>query len=383
MKRFSFTIFFLVCSLAIFAQKNLQSTLWYDSPAFHWVEALPLGNGRIGAMVYGGLQSDTIQLNEDTFWSGSPYNNTNPKALGVLEQIRTAIDNGDYEKAQRLSMHNITADKSITGHGMAYESLGNLVLTFPAKHGDATQYRRTLSLNDAMAKTTYSADGVGYEREVITSFADDVTLIRLKASKGGKLDFSLGFAAPLKKERIACDVKKSGYRNNELRVFHRHARPNMENVPNGLHAVSFINVVTDEGNCRTLNGKIDVNGATEALIIVASATNFVNYKNITADAEEKAQILMERFLAKGNALKEYPKALTKHKEIYQKFFNRVTLHLGNNHMQEQKPTDVRIREFKETTDPQLVSTYFQFGRYLLICSSQPGTQPANLQYMES
>ena len=96
MKRLSFAILFLVCSLVSSAQKNLQSTLWYDSPAFHWVEALPLGNGRIGAMVYGGLQSDTIQLNEDTFWSGSPYNNTNPKALGVLEQIRTAIDNGDY-----------------------------------------------------------------------------------------------------------------------------------------------------------------------------------------------------------------------------------------------------------------------------------------------
>lgn len=380
MKKLFITILSIACSLEISAQRDRQqSVLWYDSPAAHWVEALPLGNGRLGAMVYGGLQSDTIQLNEDTFWSGSPYNNTNPKALGVLEEIRTAIDNGDYEKAQRLSMHNITADKSVTGHGMAYESLGNLVLTFPAGHNDATQYRRTLSLDNAVAKTTYNADGVGYEREVITSFADDVTLIRLKASKSGKLDFSLGFVAPLKKNRIACDVKKSGYRNNELRVFHRPARPDMENVPNGLHAVSFINVVTDEGECLTTNGKIDVNGATEAVIIVSSATNFVNYKDITADAEEKARILMDRFLSKGNALKEYQKVLSRHKEKYQAMYGRVTLYLGNNHEQEQKPTDVRIREFKETSDPQLVATYFQFGRYLLICSSQPGTQPANLQ----
>ena len=126
--RMTMVVLMMVWALPFFAQNNM---LWYDRPASHWVEALPLGNGRLGAMVYGGVESDTIQLNEDTFWSGSPYNNVNPKALGVLPEIRKALDNGDYQRAQYLAMHNITADRSITGHGMMYESVGNLILTFP------------------------------------------------------------------------------------------------------------------------------------------------------------------------------------------------------------------------------------------------------------
>lgn len=141
------------------AQPLTAQTLWYDRPAQHWVEALPLGNGRLGAMVYGGLRSDTIQLNEDTFWSGSPYNNTNPKALHALPEIRAALDSGNYQRAQYLAMHNITADRSVTGHGMIYESVGNLILTFPEPHQQAMGYRRELSLSDAVARTTYQCEG--------------------------------------------------------------------------------------------------------------------------------------------------------------------------------------------------------------------------------
>ena len=368
-KRMTLMALIYVCVLSIYAHPHV---LWYDQPASHWVEALPLGNGRLGAMVYGGIESDTIQLNEDTFWSGSPYNNVNPKALGVLQDIRAALNRGDYQQAQYLSMHNITADRSITGHGMIYESVGNLVLTFPQQK--VSSYHRELSLNEAVATTTYQADGISYERQVITSLTDNVTLIRLKTTHAGKLQFSASFAGPLKKQRVLADVSQVG--NDMLRVFSHPTAPKEENVPNGLHCVSYIKVIPIGGKATGTNGTINVSGATEALVVVSSATNFVRYDNITADADAKAMTILNSYLDKHEP---FEKSLANHVARYQEQFNRVSLDLGHNPAQEKKPTDVRIREFSETNDPGLVATYFQFGRYLLIASSQRGSQPANLQ----
>lgn len=356
-------------ALPFFAQRNV---LWYDRPASHWVEALPLGNGRLGAMVYGGIQSDTIQLNEDTFWSGSPYNNVNPNALRALPGIRAALDSGNYQRAQYLSMHNITADRNITGHGMMYESVGSLILTFPQQK--IGNYRRELSLDDAVATTTYQAGDVKYERQVITSFTDDITIIRLKCSPSDKLTFNVSFIGPLKKQRVNADVTQAG--NDMLRVFSRPTAPNAENVPNGLHCVSYVKVIPVGGKTEGSRGTVRVSGATEALILVSSATNFVRYDNITGDAEAKALAILNRYLNKHETFEQ---SLTAHVKRYQEQFNRVMLDLGHNPEQEQNPTDVRIREFSEVSDPSLAATYFQFGRYLLICSSQSGSQPANLQ----
>ena len=367
--RMTMVVLMMVWALPFFAQNNM---LWYDRPASHWVEALPLGNGRLGAMVYGGVESDTIQLNEDTFWSGSPYNNVNPKTLGVLPEIRKALDNGDYQRAQYLAMHNITADRSITGHGMMYESVGNLILTFPKQKTE--KYRRQLSLDDAVATTVYQADGVMYERQVITSLTDDVTMIRLKASDSGKLTFDVSFIGPLKKQRVTADVSLVG--NDMLRVFSRPTAPNAENVPNGLHCVTYVKVIPVGGKMEGEGSAVRVSGATEALIQVSTATNFVRYDNITGDAEAKALAILHRYLNKHETFEQ---SLAAHVKRYQEQFNRVTLDLGHNPEQEQKPTDVRIREFSESNDPGLVATYFQFGRYLLIASSQRGSQPANLQ----
>ena len=367
--RMTMVVLMMVWALPFFAQNNM---LWYDRPASHWVEALPLGNGRLGAMVYGGVESDTIQLNEDTFWSGSPYNNVNPKALGVLPEIRKALDNGDYQRAQYLAMHNITADRSITGHGMMYESVGNLILTFPKQKTE--KYRRQLSLDDAVATTVYQADGVMYERQVITSLTDDVTMIRLKASDSGKLTFDVSFIGPLKKQRVTADVSLVG--NDMLRVFSRPTAPNAENVPNGLHCVTYVKVIPVGGKMEGEGSAVRVSGATEALIQVSTATNFVRYDNITGDADAKALAILHRYLNKHETFEQ---SLAAHVKRYQEQFNRVTLDLGHNPEQEQKPTDVRIREFSESNDPGLVATYFQFGRYLLIASSQRGSQPANLQ----
>ena len=367
--RLTWVMLITVWALPTLAQTN---DLWYDRPAQHWVEAFPLGNGRLGAMVYGGIESDTIQLNEDTFWSGSPYNNVNPKALAALPEIRAALDQGDYQKAQFLAMHHITADRSVTGHGMMYESVGNLILTFP--HQATTAYRRLLSLDDAVATTTYRVDDVDYERQVFTSLADQVTVIRLKATRPGALHFGVSFAGPLKKQRVTATVHQAT--QDMLRVYSHPTASNAENVPNGLHCVTYIKVIPVGGQLEGADGTIRVNGATETFVIVSSATNFLRYDNITGDAEAKALKLLHDYLAKGES---YELSLQHHKALYQQQFRRVTLDLGHNPQQEKKPTDVRIREFAQVSDPSLAATYFQFGRYLLISSSQPGSQPANLQ----
>ncbi len=366
----------LLCLLPCLAAASAVSahTLRYDRPADHWVEALPLGNGRLGAMVYGGVASDTIQLNEDTFWSGSPYNNTNPKALAALPEIRAAIDRGDYARAQFLAMHNITADKDITAHGMMYESVGHLVLTFPEY--SVAGYSRTLSLDDAVAEVSFSTvDGTDYTREYAASLADSLIMIRLKSSRKGGLDFGLSFASPEKRVAATPRLVAPG----ELMVTSRPVEATAENIPNLLRCATTIRVIPLGGKMTSQDTGISVAGADEALILVSSATNFNRYDDISGDAESKARGPVNRVLSAESPQGWYAGALKRHKEAYHSYFDRVTLDLGHNPAQEAKTTDRRIAEFADSRDPGLAADYFQFGRYLLICSSQPGTQPANLQ----
>lgn len=211
MKKLFMYMMMAVTAIPLMAQNYL--TLRYDRPADYWLEALPLGNGRLGAMVYGGVTSDTIQINEDTFWAGSPYNNINPNAKAHLQEIRDCINRGDYEQAQRLAMSNITADINVTAHGMAYESLGNIVLDFKTPKAAPTAYSRTLDLTDAVARVSYTADGVGYNREIFTSLADNVLVMRLTASKGGKISFTTSFKGPEKEKRVKA--RRSGQRQRQ------------------------------------------------------------------------------------------------------------------------------------------------------------------------
>lgn len=373
MKKLITLVLTLCLGFGAYAADDLK--LWYDRPADYWVEALPLGNGHLGAMVYGGVAQDTIQINEDTFWSGSPYNNYNPNAKKHLAEIREHINNGNYEAAQRLSMANITADRNITAHGMIYESIGNLILDFPTDGKQVSDYRRELDLSNAVAKVTYSVNGVEYTREIFTSLTDDLIIMKISASKPGMVTFKTSFTGPLKKTRTLAEttvVKGSG---NMLRVYCTHAKEAEENIPNKLHATTFIKVVADGGKEKAddATNSISVTDANSAIIYISAATNFKNYKDISDDSDAKAMAALDKFS------KEYAKAKADHSAKYAEQFNRVFLDLGSNKEQEKKPTDVRIKEFSTTFDPSLASMYFQFGRYLLISSSQPGTQPANLQ----
>lgn len=378
-----------------------KNRLWYYRPAAAWEEYLPLGNGRLGAMVSGSVAMDTIQLNEDTFWGQSPNSNHNPNARNVLDQVRSLIFNKDYADAQKLAIPNWMSTKS---HGAQYQAAGCVLIGFPGHRysdeeagatrdaKDVQAYIRDLDMSKAVATTTYVANGVTYTRTVFTSFSDNVTVIRLEASEPGKLDFNLCYAAPAKTnmEKLGVNTITS---DGMIKASLIPARAQSENVNNELKCFTFIKVIND-GGTQTNNEKtnviqhgivasdkaaptITVKEANSATIIISSATNFVNYKDISADAEAKALGYLTAFLDRN---KDYDTSLTDHIACYSEQFDRVDLNLGENSEKRNKDTEQRIKEFySDCNDPGLIANYFQFGRYLLISSSQPGSQPANLQ----
>ena len=378
-----------------------KNRLWYHRPAAYWEEALPLGNGRLGAMVSGSVAKDTLQLNEDTFWGQSPNRNYNANAKSVLAQVQQLIFNKDYVAAQKLAIPNWMSQAS---HGAQYQAAGCLLIGFPGIRFDDEEagqtdgardvqgYVRSLDLSNATAVTTYVIDSVTYTRTVFTSFEDNVTIVRLEASEKEKLNFNVCFAAPNKTNMAKLGINKITA-DGMIEASLIPAKTQSENVDNKLNCYTFIKVINEDGT-QTNSSKqnviqgglvagntsaptIEVSKATSATIVISSATNFVNYEDISADAEKKALAYITDYV---NKEKDYDSTLADHVEKYQEQFNRVSLDLGANAIQEVKDTETRIKEFRSVgNDPGLVSNYFQFGRYLLISSSQPGTQPANLQ----
>lgn len=372
-KKLSVVVGLCMATAPVCAADNL--TLWYDRPADHWVEAIPLGNGRLGAMLYGRTDCDTIQLNEDTFWSGSPYNNINESALANLAEIRRLIDAGEYAEAQKLSMKHITADITKTSHGQIYESLGNLLLKFDRRHSGAKDYRRELSLREAAARVGYTAGGVRYSREAFASLTDNLILVRLTADKPESISFDLGFCGPEKRQRTVAQATVPDGEKNLLLVRTTPGKPEEEHIPNLLNAATYVKVLNKGGKVKPSGERdgLEIRNADEVILLISAATNFENYRDISGDAEAKAMAYLSAFD------KDFDSALADHTAKYRTQFDRVTLDLGDNPAQSAKPTDVRIAGFAASDDPALAAMYFQFGRYLLISSSQPGTQPANLQ----
>lgn len=378
-----------------------KNRLWYHRPAKYWEEALPLGNGRLGAMVSGSVAVDTLQLNEDTFWGQSPNRNHNANAKSVLSQVQQYIFDRNYVEAQKLAIPNWM---STTSHGAQYQAAGCVLVSFPGQRYDdeeagqtdnaidAQAYVRSLDISNATATTSYIVNGVTYTRTVFTSLEDNVTIMRIEASEPGKLNFNVSYAAPVKTNMEKLDINKITT-DGMIEASLIPSKAQSENVDNKLNCYTFIKVINDGGtqtNSGTQNimqsglvagnpkaPAIEVKDATSATIVISSATNFVNYNDISADAEATALAYMNSYLEKD---KEYGTALNDHVTKYKEQFDRVSIDLGTNDEQEKKDTETRIKEFKTTAaDPGLVANYFQFGRYLLISSSQPGTQPANLQ----
>ncbi len=361
MKRSFLYCLILLLTTSASAQNEQYLKLWYTQPAKQWVEALPVGNGRLGAMVYGDPSKELIQLNENTVWAGSPYRNDNPDAREALPEVRRLIFEGKYKEA-----HDIVNEKFISkiSHGMPYQTMGNLRLTFPG-HENFQDYYRELDLTNAVVSSRYNLNGVKYETKIFSSFPDQILIIRISADKPGSLSFSASIDRPSK-----IDITTN--RKDELIMSGK--TNDFENVRGELLQFNTkVKILTSGGSVSASDTTLIVSKADIATIYVSMATNFVNYNDISANAVERVNNYLQTALKKN-----YDLILKDHIADYQKYFNRVSLDLGITDAVK-NPTDIRLEQFAKGNDPQLVALYFQFGRYLLISSSRPGGQPANLQ----
>ena len=353
------------------SQEDLK--LWYDAPARQWTDALPLGNGRLGAMIFGTPAQERIQINEETIWGGGPHNNVNYAAKDGLEQIRTALWEGRRSDAQALCDEYISSKGA---HGMPYQTAGSLMLEFDGIT-DFTDYYRELDINRAVALTRFKANGTEYTRESFVSFPDQLVIMRLTASNKGSLSFKARYDLPYREERILDKTSGLFEGGKAGLMFVTCKGDDHEGVEGKICFTDCALIQAEGGLVTSADGNISVSGADEVIIYISVGTNFVNYQDVSGDNMAKATAPVGKYLDNRDK-KRYEKALAAHIKEYQKQFGTVTLDLGTND-QAKLPTDQRVAQFATTFDPQLVELYFQFGRYLLICCSQPGGQAANLQ----
>ncbi len=368
MKKFLLSATVALMSLSCTSQSG-DLKLWYDAPARQWTDALPLGNGRLGAMVFGTPAQERIQINEETIWGGGPHNNVNYAAKDGLDQIRQALWEGRRSDAQALCDQYIS---SKSAHGMPYQTAGSLMLDFNGIT-DFTDYYRELDIDRAVAMTRFKANGVEYTRECFVSFPDQVIVMRLTASAKGALTFNASYNLPYREDRI---ISRSAQVTGKQAVMTVSCKgDDHEGIEGKIRFTDKTLIVPEGGQMTADDNTIAVNGADAVTIYISIGTNFVNYQSVSGDENQVADRWIEP-LSKGK--KKYDKMLADHIAAYQKQFHTVTLDLGTND-QAKLPTDQRVAQFAQTFDPQLVELYFQFGRYLLICCSQPGGQAANLQ----
>ena len=335
-------------------------SLWYRRPATEWVQALPVGTGRLGAMVFGGVTRERLQLNEDTLWAGGPYDPVNPDAHDALPEVRRLILAGKYREADRLVGAKVMAKPL---RQMPYEPVGDLLLTFPetAEVGD---YRRDLNLDTATASVSYTAGGVRFTREVFASPVDQVLVMRLTADRPGQITFTAGMTTP-QEAAVRIEVP-------DTLVLHG-VNGAAEGMKGALTFEARVRVLAQRGRTVAQGGLLTVIGADAATLLIASATSYRSFDDVSGNPEA----LTKQCLTAA-ARKSFDALRAAHVAEHQRLFRRVRLDLGTG-AAARRPTDERILEFASSGDPQMVELYFQFGRYLLIASSRPGGQPANLQ----
>ena len=348
----------LCCGIAIAEDDNTER-LWYDKPADIWLEALPIGNSHLGAMVYGGTQTEELQLNEETFWSGGPHNNNSSTSLNNLEKARQLIFDGKESEAETLINNTFLKGP----HGMRYLTLGSLTIKQMGLSKDnVTDYYRELDLTTALSKVTFKANGNNYSKTTFASMADGIIVMRIEADKATNftIQHSCTFSTKYKKGMGGIVATISGVSHEGI-----NGKLNAECV----YKVESDGTVTTSGT----TGIILVKNATSATIYISAATNYVNYNDVSGDATAKNQ----KYLDEASKY-DYETLLARHIEAYQKQYNRVKLTLPSTD-NSQLPTDKRLDAFTGSKDWGMVALLFNYGRYLLISSSQPGGQPANLQ----
>ena len=383
----------MVASPAGGGRENLE--LWYQRPAGAWVEALPVGNGRLGAMCFGRIAQERIQLNEDTLFAGGPYDPNNPRSLEALPEIRKLVDQGRFAEAADMISSSMMAKPLIQ---MPYGAAGDLLLDFMGLAG-ADNYRRSLELDAAIATTRFNDGKARHLREVFASEPDQVLVIRLTA-QGGTLDFDLGYRHPAaarygdtdydgrQKETaapigVAWDYRepsRAGERPSTLSVRADGGDAllvegrNIEaaGIPAALRYAVRVKAVGD-GAITPRGDRIEVRGARAVTLLVAAATSYVNYADVSGDPLRTVRAQTE-----AAAAKTFARLRDGHLAAHRKLFRRLSLRIGSN-AAAARPTNQRIAAVEQRPDAALAALYVQYGRYLLMSSSRPGSQPANLQ----
>lgn len=353
-------LLFSICkTLSSFAQNSCDNRLWYDTPASIWLEALPIGNSKMGGMIYGGTTTEQIQLNEETFWSGGPHNNNSTKSLGRLQEVRNLIFNGKEKDAENI----INSDFIKGPHGMRYLSLGSLKITsVKSLDKELTDYQRELDLEQGISKVSFKSEGKSYERTTFASLADSIIVMRLTTDTllNVKLTYECPFSTTLTMgtNYLTATIKGDG----------------QEGISGALTAKCKVELDTD-GKIVKSTSSLSVRNATTLTLYICASTNFVSYNNTKGNSDSKNKRLLE------SARKySYEELLGRHIEKYQSQYQRVRLNLGAPTPNSDLPTNKRLEAFsKKQTDLGMVALMFNYGRYLLLSSSQPGGQPANLQ----
>ena len=370
------------------AETNSPLTLWYQQPAVKWTEALPIGNGRLGAMIFGGVEREHLQLNESTLWAGAPYDPNNTNALAALPEARRLIFTGKYEEAHKLIGEKMMA---VPLREMPYQTLGDLYLDFGTNTA-VENYRRDLDLDTAVATVSYAANGVHFKREIFSSAVDQAIVMRLTADKPGQISFTANLATP---QKAAFSVEHT----NTL------VMSGVASEASGIAGVTkFQSRVRVLATCGSLNvgpasrlpgerasasmaesaptllaragetpALLSVAHADSVTLFITAATSYKNYHDVSGDPEA----IVKKQIA-AVIKKEFAALRAAHIADYQKFFHRVQLTLDTDEPLN-LPTEERIKNFANGNDPQLATLYFQFARYLLISCSRPGGQPATLQ----
>ena len=356
-----------LCSLPIVAENTHQ--LWYDRPAMTWTQALPIGNGTMGGMVFGTPAVERIQLNEETIWAGQPNQVCNPAAKENLPKVRQLIFEGKYKEAEMLANEKVMPQGAGQNCGMPFQPFGDLWIAMPG-HADYTGYERLLDLDNARSVVRYTVDGVQYEREMFAPLGSKVITIHLTASRPGMISFTASFNTPHADVLVGGEGKEATLTG----VTAKH-----ENLKGKVRFQGRMTVQTKGGQSSQADGQLSVKAADEATLYVTVGTNVINYKDITGDEEAQSRQRLHDATGKG-----YEQLKKQHEELYHRYYDRVRIDLGKDQYAGM-PTSKRIEQFAATKqkgmpDNHLVATYFQFGRYLLICSSQPDNiNPANLQ----
>ncbi|MFG1614554.1 glycoside hydrolase N-terminal domain-containing protein [Nonomuraea wenchangensis] len=335
--------------------------LWYDESAgTEWLRALPIGNGRLGAMVFGNVDTERLQLNEDTIWAGGPYDQSNTKGAAALGQIRQLVFQNQWSQAQTLVDQNMLGSPSAQ---LAYQPVGDLRLTFGSATG-VSEYNRILDLSTATTMVTYLQNGVRYRREVLASAPDQVIAIRLTADKPGSITFSATFGSPQRTTRSSPDgttVALDGISGDQ------------RGLAGKVKFLALARAVAEGGSVSSSGGTLQVRSANSVTVLISIGSGYVNYKDVGGDYQGIARRHLDAAVTRT-----YDDLRGRHVADYQRLFGRTTLDLGRTAAADQ-PTDVRIAQHASSNDPQFAALLFQYGRYLLISSSRPGTQPANLQ----